>query len=169
MTKSAVSPAASSPPHQKTTVTSPALSQENDRGVLPAHPPLTPADMRAVEHLVTEDDTPVDNRFSEKQRRLLTSPLVHLLGRARPRTPLHGLRRCRPLSAPPPSAARPRHLPQPGRRRDAGTVGTGRAQLLYLGIQKGAGRRDRNRVKRKGRRDGSQVCSGTPISACPVT
>jgi hypothetical protein len=28
-----------------------------------------------VEHLVTEDDTPVDCIFSEKQRRLLTSPL----------------------------------------------------------------------------------------------
>ena len=28
-----------------------------------------------VEHLVTEDDTPVDNLFSEKQQRLLTDPL----------------------------------------------------------------------------------------------
>ena len=28
-----------------------------------------------VEHLVTEDDTPVDNIFSEKQQRLLTGPL----------------------------------------------------------------------------------------------
>ena len=28
-----------------------------------------------VEHLVTEDDTPVDNLFSEKQQRLLTEPL----------------------------------------------------------------------------------------------
>ena len=28
-----------------------------------------------VEHLVTEDDTPVDNLFSEKQMRLLTEPL----------------------------------------------------------------------------------------------
>ena len=28
-----------------------------------------------VEHLVTEDDTPVDNVFSEKQQRLLTEPL----------------------------------------------------------------------------------------------
>lgn len=28
-----------------------------------------------VEHLVTEDDTPVDNIFSEKQQRLLTEPL----------------------------------------------------------------------------------------------
>jgi len=40
--------------------------------------PLTslPPDMRPdVEHLVTEDDTPVDNLFSEKQQRLLTEPL----------------------------------------------------------------------------------------------
>ena len=29
----------------------------------------------AVDHLVTEDDTPVDNFFSEKQQRLLTEPL----------------------------------------------------------------------------------------------
>ena len=29
----------------------------------------------SVEHLVTEDDTPVDNIFSEKQQRLLTEPL----------------------------------------------------------------------------------------------
>lgn len=28
-----------------------------------------------VEHLVTEDDTPVDNLFSEKQQRMLTEPL----------------------------------------------------------------------------------------------
>jgi Uma2 family endonuclease len=31
-----------------------------------------------VEHLVTEDDTPVDGSFSEKQMRLLTSPLYDL-------------------------------------------------------------------------------------------
>ena len=35
-----------------------------------------PLDVRpGVEHLVTEDDTPVDNLFSEKQQRLLTEPL----------------------------------------------------------------------------------------------
>ena len=28
-----------------------------------------------VDHLVTEDDTPADNIFSEKQQRLLTEPL----------------------------------------------------------------------------------------------
>lgn len=40
--------------------------------------PLTslPTELRPdVEHLVTEDDTPVDNLFSEKQQRLLTGPL----------------------------------------------------------------------------------------------
>jgi Uma2 family endonuclease len=37
-----------------------------------------PEDLRPdVEHLVTEDDTPVDNIFSEKQQRLLTEPLYH--------------------------------------------------------------------------------------------
>jgi Uma2 family endonuclease len=37
---------------------------------------VLPAEFRPnVEHLVTEDDTPVDNTFSEKQQRLLTEPL----------------------------------------------------------------------------------------------
>jgi Uma2 family endonuclease len=36
---------------------------------------LTPEDLPKVDHLVTEDDTPVDNWFSEKQMRLLTRPL----------------------------------------------------------------------------------------------
>lgn len=40
--------------------------------ILPALPPELRPD---VEHLVTEDDTPVDNIFSEKQQRLLTEPL----------------------------------------------------------------------------------------------
>ena len=35
-------------------------------------PPIPPPD---VSHLVTEDDTPVDNPYSEKQMRLLTRPL----------------------------------------------------------------------------------------------
>src|SRR5215813_1650252 len=35
-----------------------------------------PVDLAAlVENIVTEDDTPVDNLFSEKQQRLLTEPL----------------------------------------------------------------------------------------------
>ena len=40
-----------------------------------SHPTLTPDDVQAVEHLVTEDDTPVDNLFSERQQRLLTHSL----------------------------------------------------------------------------------------------
>jgi hypothetical protein len=37
---------------------------------------VLPAELRPnVDHLVTEDDTPVDNVFSEKQQRLLTEPL----------------------------------------------------------------------------------------------
>ena len=35
----------------------------------------TPEFERAVEQLVTEDDTPVDNMFSETQQRLLTGTL----------------------------------------------------------------------------------------------
>jgi len=51
-------------------------------------PPVAalPTDVRPiVEHLVTEDDTPVDNLFSEKQQRLLTEPLyASWLGQDRP-------------------------------------------------------------------------------------
>src|SRR6267378_1565791 len=37
--------------------------------------PLKPEDWPQVDHLVTEDDTPVDNIYSEKQQRLLTQSL----------------------------------------------------------------------------------------------
>ena len=87
MSESALPHATPSPPHQKTTAHTPAVGQEKDPGIPPAHPPLTAADRRAIEHLVTEDDTPVDNRFSGKQRRLLTSPLYSSWsgpGRGRP-------------------------------------------------------------------------------------
>jgi Uma2 family endonuclease len=77
MTESAVSATESSVPHRKTAVTSGAVRRDNDQGVAAVHPPLTPADRRVIEQLVTEDDTPVDNRFSEKQRRLLTTPLYN--------------------------------------------------------------------------------------------
>jgi Uma2 family endonuclease len=36
---------------------------------------LLPEEMPCVDHLVTEDDTPVDSLFAEKQQRLLTEPL----------------------------------------------------------------------------------------------
>jgi Uma2 family endonuclease len=42
---------------------------------VPLPPVLPPEDWPNVDHLVTEDDTPVDNLFSEKQRRLLVEPL----------------------------------------------------------------------------------------------
>ncbi len=77
MSESALPHATPSPPHQKATAHRPAVGQEKDPGKPPAHPPLTAADRRAIEHLVTEDDTPVDNLFSGKQRRLLTSPLYN--------------------------------------------------------------------------------------------
>jgi Uma2 family endonuclease len=38
-------------------------------------PLLPPEEWPSVEHLVTEDDTPVDSVYSEKQMRLLTRPL----------------------------------------------------------------------------------------------
>jgi hypothetical protein len=45
---------------------------ETDEELGPLPPELWPE----VEHLVTEDDTPVDNIFSEKQQRLLTESLL---------------------------------------------------------------------------------------------
>jgi Uma2 family endonuclease len=49
-------------------IRSPAPDQSLTDGVLP--------DLRpCLDNLVTEDDTPVDNMFSEKQQRLLTEPL----------------------------------------------------------------------------------------------
>ena len=70
-----VSATESALPQQETEKTPGADGRDDDRSVAAVHPPLTAADRRAIEHLVTEDDTPVDNRFSEKQRRLLTGPL----------------------------------------------------------------------------------------------
>src|SRR5207244_3179825 len=43
---------------------------------LPQPAPILPPELEPnVEDLVTEDDTPVDNIYSEKQQRLLTEPL----------------------------------------------------------------------------------------------
>ena len=85
MTEDAVSAARSTPPRRQTEVAPEAASAEAGTPIRAAHPPLTAEDLRAVEHLVTEDDTPVDNLFSGKQRRLLTSPLYSSwTGRERP-------------------------------------------------------------------------------------
>ena len=43
-------------------------------------PPVRPC----LDHIVTEDDTPVDNMFSEKQQRLLTEPLYSSWDAGRP-------------------------------------------------------------------------------------
>ena len=48
-----------------------------------------------VEHLVTEDDTPVDNVFSEKQQRLLTEPLYSSPGWAAKDSKVHRVGQCR--------------------------------------------------------------------------
>lgn len=50
------------------------MSTKTDSAVDPTQP-VPPELAPTVEHLVTEDDTPVDNIFSEKQQRLLTEPL----------------------------------------------------------------------------------------------
>ena len=48
---------------------------------------LPPEHVPNVDHLVTEDETPVDNIFSEKQQRLLTEPLYSSWGAAGQRRP----------------------------------------------------------------------------------
>ena len=75
MSDRSVSATESALPQQKTEQTPGAVGRDDDRNAAAVHPPLTAADRRAIERLVTADDTPVDNRFSEKRRRLLTSPL----------------------------------------------------------------------------------------------
>ena len=101
MSDRSVSATESALPQQKTEQTPGGVGRDDDRCAAAVHPPLTAADRRAIEHLVTADDTPVDNRFSEKQRRLLTSPLYSSWagpGRGRP---FMALRRCRRLSCTP--------------------------------------------------------------------
>jgi Uma2 family endonuclease len=56
----------------------PALPQRSAAEVEPFEPgatALSPDDWPDMSHIVTEDDIPVDNIFSEKQQRLLTEPL----------------------------------------------------------------------------------------------
>ena len=87
MTESAGSAAKTKAPNRKTEAPPGAFNAAEAPIVGAAHPPLSADDIRAVEHLVTEDDTPVPNRFSEKQRRLLTSSLYDSWdgpGRGRP-------------------------------------------------------------------------------------
>jgi len=43
--------------------------------LIPTYGPLPPEEWPNVDHLITEDDTPVDNIYSEKQQRLLTECL----------------------------------------------------------------------------------------------
>ena len=52
----------------------PAVTPRSDKTTV-ATATRSPKDDLAIEHLVTEDDTPVDNMFSEKQQRLLTHSL----------------------------------------------------------------------------------------------
>ena len=75
MTESIVRARGASPPESESIAEDePAVTtRANDAAVAPA--PLSPEDALAIEHLVTEDDMPVDNLFSERQQRLLTHPL----------------------------------------------------------------------------------------------
>src|SRR5262245_47382603 len=43
----------------------------------PPRPVLDPEDLPKYDHIVTEDDTPVDNIFSKKQQALFKDPLVN--------------------------------------------------------------------------------------------
>lgn len=54
--------------------TAPPRELETEAGMEPMFT-LPPEMLPDIEQLVTEDDTPVDNLFSEKQQRLLTEPL----------------------------------------------------------------------------------------------
>lgn len=51
------------------------MTQASSSLLLPAAEVLAPEDWPKVDHLVTEDDTPLDNIFSERQQRLLVEPL----------------------------------------------------------------------------------------------
>ena len=59
--------------------TIPSIEAGESVAVAPA-PPVRPC----LDHIVTEDDTPVDNMFSEKQQRLLTEPLYSSWDAGRP-------------------------------------------------------------------------------------
>lgn len=51
------------------------MTQASSSLLLPAAEVLAPEEWPEVDHLVTEDDTPVDNIFSERQQHLLVEPL----------------------------------------------------------------------------------------------
>ena len=70
----AASRAGPSPASERAVEEEPVVTTRADSAAV-AHETLSPEDALAIERLVTEDDTPVDNLFSEKQRRLLTRPL----------------------------------------------------------------------------------------------
>ena len=69
----------------ETVSTAPALPAAGPESAVQSEPAptLMPEDALALERLVTEDDMPVDNWFSEKQQRLLTRSLYGVLARPR--------------------------------------------------------------------------------------
>lgn len=65
----------SAPPLPATPPPSPPGTETSEARGDRALKPLPPEEWPNVDHIVTEDDAPVDNLYSEKQRRLLTEPL----------------------------------------------------------------------------------------------
>ena len=124
-----------------------------------ATPLLTPPpDVRpGVEHLVTEDDTPVDNLFSEKQQRLLTEPLYASWPGPGPIVP----------SWPSPTSGLFYAVEQPpfvpdmllslNVRCPDDSVAQVAPLLFHVGIRKASGRGDRDRLESPRRRGFRQV------------
>ena len=69
------SASAQPPPDKAPLLRQPPPSAEELARCEPRNEPLPPEDWPDVDHLITEDDIPVDNIYSEKQQRLLTESL----------------------------------------------------------------------------------------------
>jgi Uma2 family endonuclease len=75
MTESSATAPAAPPPESESAVKDEPTLTTRSNGEAITYATLSPEDILAIENLVTEDDTPVDNSFSEQQRRLLARAL----------------------------------------------------------------------------------------------
>ena len=75
MTETNVTAPAAPPPESESAVKDEPTLTTRSNGEAITYATLSPQDILAIENLVTEDDTPVDNSFSEQQRRLLARAL----------------------------------------------------------------------------------------------
>ena len=75
MTESSATAPAAPPPEAESAVQNASAPATRSKGEAITYATLSPEDLLAIENLVTEDDTPVDNLFSERQRRLLARAL----------------------------------------------------------------------------------------------